>query len=854
MKSSTPKNSKEIKVKPSSRPTFSSELLLQQAIAGLLIRMSEEYGISGVQILQGSQELGKDLIFYIRGGFGETLLCACVVKNTKITGDAAKLGGARTILHQAEQAFDSVHTDSFGKEIRVERVYVITPFDLSPATIASIKGKLQERAGQVVFIGGPQLLDLFKKHWPDYFADEITVIEHHLSETKHLVDEASPLQELASQYNLGQIRNFDKKVYVHQELYREIDYYTMGDVIFEALPHVGELWGAIRDLGRVDEVKIQAIADKIDVLKRFMGILHEWQFCGKEDVEHFTHTSGLFISSLYDIFKSEEEARRKLEEERRRKLEAERQRKLEAEKLGRLKAVWPERAEIIEKEAEEDLVEEEAVFDYMPLAKKHLETLTEYRDHAINSIEEEFAKLKLTITSRKFDGVEALSDPDYLNACIVDEFARSVPEGIFQKNEGLRVCFPKDILAKWKKQLFIVGAPGFGKTSFCRWHALQDAENLLTGKSNIIPVYVPLAQFSTKPLGSFEDTFLRNLGRSALLGQVNQSPTMKVRLYLDGLDEIASQERRREIVELAKSKADTGNQYQIILTSRDYIVGRWLSWMPRVALGGLEEGDIQELIDKWLGKNTESSKRFKRDLDSIPMLNHLMRTPLLATLIIMVFRQTGRLPESKNKLYEIFINLHSGGWDLAKRVLRPSRFGERVKVMVLSNLAGTLHERRRREFKSNDIKIAAGAVLSGAILKEWELLEQEFIVDGLIVKSGDVMQFSHLSFQEYLAAKDFMGSPQPTRINRALDSYLWGDGWWKEVIKFYVGLSTNPAEVKNWLISRLNNIKKLSLVTVSSSQVEHLLSAFYEAFPGSSKSSLKRVEEALRSVNTSINS
>lgn len=174
--------------------------------------------------------------------------------------------------------------------------------------------------------------------------------------------------------------------------------------------------------------------------------------------------------------------------------------------------------------------------------------------------------------------------------------------------------------------------------------------------------------------------------------------------------------------------------------------------------------------------------------------------------------------------------------------------------MVLSNLAGTLHERRQREFKSKDIRDAAAAVLSKAILKDWELLEQEFIVDGLIVKGGDVMQFSHLSFQEYLAAKDFMGSPQPTRINKALESYLWGDGWWKEVIKFYIGLSLNPAEVKKWLLNRLKHIRNLSLVTVTSSQVEFFLTAFYEAFPDHPKSSLKAVEKALRSIDASTNS
>ena len=115
---------------------FPSEALLQQAIAGLLTKMPD---VSGVQILQGSQELGKDIIFYIRGGFEEPVLCACVVKNTKITGDAAKTTGARTVLFQAQQAFDSKHVDGSGKEVPVERVYVVTPYDLSPPTISSIK-------------------------------------------------------------------------------------------------------------------------------------------------------------------------------------------------------------------------------------------------------------------------------------------------------------------------------------------------------------------------------------------------------------------------------------------------------------------------------------------------------------------------------------------------------------------------------------------------------------------------------------------------------------------------------------------------------------------------------------------
>ena len=96
--------------------SFSSERLLQQAVAGLLRRMP---GIASVQILQGADELGKDIVFTISGGFGEPLLCACVVKNTKITGDVGKSSGARTVLLQIEQAFDSPHLDGSGRENKI---------------------------------------------------------------------------------------------------------------------------------------------------------------------------------------------------------------------------------------------------------------------------------------------------------------------------------------------------------------------------------------------------------------------------------------------------------------------------------------------------------------------------------------------------------------------------------------------------------------------------------------------------------------------------------------------------------------------------------------------------------------
>jgi hypothetical protein len=75
--------------------TFPSERVLQHALARLLAKIP---GHSGVQILQGPDELGKELIFYTPRPFGTKDLNACVVKNTKITGDAKNTVRAPTVV------------------------------------------------------------------------------------------------------------------------------------------------------------------------------------------------------------------------------------------------------------------------------------------------------------------------------------------------------------------------------------------------------------------------------------------------------------------------------------------------------------------------------------------------------------------------------------------------------------------------------------------------------------------------------------------------------------------------------------------------------------------------------------
>jgi hypothetical protein len=668
--------------------SFSSESLLQQALAGLLTRMPD---ITGVQILQGAQEFGKDLIFFIPGGFGERILCACVVKNTRITGDAGKSEGARTILLQAQQAFDTPHTDGFGRDISVERVYVITPFELPPATVASIRGRLKERSGQIVFIGGPLLFDLFKQYWPDFLADEATAIDYHLRQIRQGLENESALSGLVLQHNLGRLNTTLKRFYVPQLFHRELFSYSLGSVLTDPLP---------MNLQICSYLLFDRLKEIIYCLKKFqraLEFLGEWK-------EHFDLEGSRIRMEMQDtLIKIISELDRQLEFNIRRKLER----------------------------------KEQGDF-YVTLAKapsldKQLRWVIDQKDKAFSRLKASLVSLNKVVASHRLEGIQSLLNKAFLSACNTDNCARAASDGLFIRRNNLKVSFPKDILDKWKGPIMIVGAPGYGKTSFCRWNALRDAEEFNSGKSNTLPVYVPLHTLARGELKSFEEAFLQTLGKSALLveaRQENYSTTLtRIRLYLDGLDEVVSQARRREIVDLVRQGTDGTGKYQVVLTARDHVHGDWLNWLPRIYLGGFDDQAILEFVGRWLGDSSSEAKKFFAQLNSIPALTRLMHTPLLATLIILVFRQTGRLPENKTRLYEIFVELLSGGWDMAKGILRESMYGQRVKLMVLKTLAGKLHGSRRSTFGDDDIKEAIQAALPKSMLNEWESFQEELIED-----------------------------------------------------------------------------------------------------------------------------
>ena len=247
---------------------FPNETVLQQALAKLLSKIP---GHSGVQILQGSQELGKDIIFYTPAAFGQRDLNACVVKNSKITGSASSSAGARTVFNQAQQVLDTPITDENGNPQKVSRVFIITPHPIPPETASSIVGALRASEERVKFVSGATLLDLFKKHWPEYLSEEYTLIQAYAEALTETTATSKELQGLSFQYQLGTVDTSIKRVYVQPHLHRFVRSYSLRplhDILAKYLADIP-----------YSQEKIDDVIASVNNIGAFIGVLANWGLC-----------------------------------------------------------------------------------------------------------------------------------------------------------------------------------------------------------------------------------------------------------------------------------------------------------------------------------------------------------------------------------------------------------------------------------------------------------------------------------------------------------------------------------------------------------------------------------------------
>lgn len=359
-------------------------------------------------------------------------------------------------------------------------------------------------------------------------------------------------------------------------------------------------------------------------------------------------------------------------------------------------------------------------------------------------------------------------------------------------------------MVKATKHLLIMGDPGSGKTTFLKFFARKQID-----KDRImLPVFLRLADVfdyakqnktvvNSDTIASFFihvcNKFGSNLSTSDFEAKAKSGEWIWL---LDSLDELSSSADREEVVKAVEEAAKRWQNCKFVMTSRPLPL-RAKSIPLGFEVVGIDywnKEDIKTFLQVWTKllfpkANEEFRKRHWGSLLAAIVsrsdLRTLAKNAVMVTAMAVVHYNEKKLPEGRAELLETLIY-----WLITAKT-RPLdspyfeyNFIERCyKEIALAMFEGESGRRRRVG------RLWAAEVIESHFSPPSEALDflvREETDTGVLVRRGEGdLEFWHLSFQEYLAAKEIAGKTDDpdrgwwSKIKDNLDSLEW-----REVVIF----------------------------------------------------------------------
>jgi hypothetical protein len=366
-----------------------------------------------------------------------------------------------------------------------------------------------------------------------------------------------------------------------------------------------------------------------------------------------------------------------------------------------------------------------------------------------------------------------------------------------EKRPGLEV-------ANQEQYLMVLGNPGTGKTTFLRKVGLE----ALKGKGNgeyqhtCIPVLLELRKFRSGKINLVQAiaSEFQNCGLPEYQ-KCTEELLSKGRLLilLDGLDEVPS-DRLSEMTTQIRDLLDRYSKNRFIASCRIAAYRNFHSFQrfTDVAIADFDDEQIETFIGKWFESHSqpEWGQQCWEKLNSGEhnATKELTRTPLLLTLICILFKKRGEFPNKRATVYNEALWTLLSEWDASKEIVRSAPYegmDTKCKEILLAEIAYNNFVADRLFFQQGEITQEIEQILR-------EMLADAKFIDGravlraieeqhgvLVSRADDVYSFSHLTLQEFLTAKHIVDNS--IDIEQLVTNHLC-DRRWREVFLILAGL------------------------------------------------------------------
>jgi nucleoside phosphorylase len=342
-----------------------------------------------------------------------------------------------------------------------------------------------------------------------------------------------------------------------------------------------------------------------------------------------------------------------------------------------------------------------------------------------------------------------------------------------------------DIFDKGKDNCIMVyGKPGAGKTTFVKRLAMECIDGHF--RPELVPAFVTLKNFAEEHKGSLFDYIRKQWGANKDCHVLLRRGRALV--LLDGLDEVRDRDFNR-VRKAIESFTAEFHRCTVVLTcriaAREYTFERF----TEVEMADFSPEQIRTFAMRWFSVQGEDEKAadFLSKLRSNKQIAELASSPLLLTLLCLVFQERLDFEGTRAELYEEGIEILLRKWDAKRGIERDRPYG-----LSISDMQALLGEIAYRRFLNSDYffdgRSLAQQIEDFVSARDFVRPKEEFLADrvlssiesniGLLVqRASNVYSFSHLTFQEYFTA--WRVAKKPTLLAE-IGPYV-GDVRWREV-------------------------------------------------------------------------